>query len=387
MLDEIYNNLREIAEEEEVQTTKLETLISPGESFCSALYKAKVILKNEIQPTSLIIKIISKNVFKDFLADQFRTECYMYRTSLPEVFPNELDLFPRVHVLKDNILILDDVSAVGYKMGPKNNLDVHHLELAIKGLGRLHAASLAFKIQNPKRFYEIGTKLYNIIPILKRLQKGREVLGSESVRLYLEKYPEKVNDPGVGNLKYVFENLTDPIGNSCGEKEPWMVLCHGDFNRNNMLFKYDIQGKPIGVKFIDLQTSRIGSPVVDLSVIFWVNTNQKTRQDYQGYLIDIYFSIIEKKIRYLDTERIYTREMFDKEFNARAFYGYMIGCDFIRICIESAEVMKNVKINLDEDYWELIKGLGGKEADERIIDLVGHFMEKKYWPVSEIKIS
>ncbi|KAF4518074.1 hypothetical protein B566_EDAN009618 [Ephemera danica] len=38
------------------------------------------------------------------------------------------------------------------------------------------------------------------------------------------------------------------------------VLCHGDCHVNNMIFKYDKNGKPVDVKFLDMQLVRYGPP-------------------------------------------------------------------------------------------------------------------------------
>ena len=65
-------------------------------------------------------------------------------------------------------------------------------------------------------------------------------------------------------LEEVRQRLADPFAvmeaaANClrrPEEEALAVVCHGDFLRNNMLFKYDENGKAVDVRLIDFQTSR-----------------------------------------------------------------------------------------------------------------------------------
>ncbi|MBO8695574.1 phosphotransferase, partial [Staphylococcus aureus] len=58
---------------------------------------------------------------------------------------------------------------------------------------------------------------------------------------------------------------------------PMSVLCHGDFNRNNLLFRYDDGGRPVDALAYDMATMRYGSPVLDLSFFLYMNADRQTR--------------------------------------------------------------------------------------------------------------
>jgi len=76
------------------------------------------------------------------------------------------------------------------------------------------------------------------------------------------------NEPFSAKEKAVFEDLKkrleDPfavmeaVANAkrLPEADALAIACHGDFLRNNMLFKYDETGKAVDVRFFDFQTSR-----------------------------------------------------------------------------------------------------------------------------------
>jgi Ser/Thr protein kinase RdoA (MazF antagonist) len=59
-------------------------------------------------------------------------------------------------------------------------------------------------------------------------------------------------------------------------KEPLAVLCHGDFCRNNIFFRYD-SGKPCDAVLFDLQQVKYASPAIDLSLFMYLNTSSEIR--------------------------------------------------------------------------------------------------------------
>lgn len=366
-----------------VDNIELEIFGFNGDFFCSDMYKAQVTLKKTRVRKDLLIKTLPSNdeAMSEYnLIEQFNIERTMYAECIPEIFHQEIDLFADAYYLAENIFIFDDLSAEGFQMGPKHALDRAHFELALKGLGRLHAASLEFKVRNSKRFQEISDKLFKI-DILEIQQMGSKIMGLDAIRLFKEKYPEKADHPGLENLANSFmKNYTDHRKFVWQGEEPWRVLCHGDFNRNNMLFKYDEGGNPVAVKFFDLQTSRVTSPVIDLSFFIYLNSTLELRK--QTDLLQLYFSPIESKMRNLNLESDYNFKSFQQEYAARAFYGFLICMDFLRMIHTDKEELKDIKYDTSNiELWEYIKTIGGKEADNRIAEMVAEFLDKNYYPV------
>jgi len=88
---------------------------------------------------------------------------------------------------------------------------------------------------------------------------------------YLESEQE-MNRATLDRLTKRLKNAGQNIAELMEPKEPLAVLCHGDFCRNNMLFRYD-SGKPCDAVFFDFQTVKYASPTIDLSLFMYLNTS------------------------------------------------------------------------------------------------------------------
>lgn len=83
------------------------------------------------------------------------------------------------------------------------------------------------------------------------------------------------------DLKRTMRQILEP-------QEPTAVLCHGDFNRNNLFFRYDDSGKPVDAMVFDMATIRYGSPTFDLSFLLYMNTDSQFRDEHWDKLLDTY---------------------------------------------------------------------------------------------------
>lgn len=73
-----------------------------------------------------------------------------------------------------------------------------------------------------------------------------------------------------------------------GNDSNWMVIGHGDLWINNLMFKYNDAAEVVDVKFIDLQTLRYTSPVIDILHFLYTSTEYSTRIEYMEQLLDDY---------------------------------------------------------------------------------------------------
>lgn len=62
--------------------------------------------------------------------------------------------------------------------------------------------------------------------------------------------------------------------------EPFAILCHGDYLRNNIAFRYDNDGKAIEAMMFDFQTMLYASPMIDLCTFMAVSTGYEVRDKY-----------------------------------------------------------------------------------------------------------
>jgi len=159
--------------------------------------------------------------------------------------------------------------------------------------------------------------------------------------------------------------------------EPMSVLCHGDFNRNNLLFRYDDGGRPVDALAYDMATVRYGSPALDLSFFLYMNTNCQTRDDHWDTLLDVYCETLTAAAGDVPVP---DRGQLDVEMREYAFYGLVHVSYFLRIMLEEQKQLNPLEF-IGEDHDQLFKiilSFGGERATEWVADIVQHYLDMAY---------
>lgn len=116
----------------------------------------------------------------------------------------------------------------------------------------------------------------------------RETLSS----LKSNNFNGELNEPmaKLSNLSgKIFQIMSDRILNNTDD---WCVVCSGDLWINNLMFRYDGCEQVEGVKFIDLQTVRYTSPVIDILHFLFSSTDKQLRSDKLDQLLSDYASTL-----------------------------------------------------------------------------------------------
>lgn len=62
--------------------------------------------------------------------------------------------------------------------------------------------------------------------------------------------------------------------------EPMAIICHCDYLRNNIAFRYDDDGKAIDAMMFDFQTMGYASPMIDLCTFMANSTGHEVRNEH-----------------------------------------------------------------------------------------------------------
>lgn len=243
---------------------------------------------------------------------------------------------------KDDVIIVENLLPEGYRHTEKRLfLDFEHCCLVFKSLGAFHGASLQLKTKNQLKFANAVAKLKET-RWLKKLEKDQNYFFGENAKrgvIPLIKNGESVEvlNKFLDKLNNVHELMEDILStNDSG------LLCHGDFCRNNMVFKYD-EDRPVDVKLFDLATARYASPAIDLSFFLFLNTTPELRREH---LHKDFFRIYLEALQNVAGEDALSKEELWKEWQLKAVYGYILAAFFI-------PVMTDTPTNLDENMTKL----------------------------------
>ncbi|XP_018311691.1 uncharacterized protein [Mycetomoellerius zeteki] len=221
------------------------------------------------------------------------------------------------------LLAIEDLAALGFRMADRlSGLDIDHSILALHGLARFHAASVALCEKEPKQkeMYLKGTfnkqQSSEMKDIFIKCTKGLadEIAHWSEVKQYSEKIA-KLSD-------HIYQIGIDAT-KLC--KEEFNVITHGDFHVNNMLFRYDNNGKPIDHIFIDFQVCVYATPVLDL--LFFLNTSPSldVMENKKNILLNEYLRTLSATLKQLNCKtHPPTMEELKATIKRKANYGMII---------------------------------------------------------------
>ncbi|XP_015190308.1 PREDICTED: uncharacterized protein LOC107073906 [Polistes dominula] len=288
---------------------------SKGDNYTSDMYRLSVEIsckqggQREItKKKSLIVKVApSGDTLKSDLIEKsqiFDTEMSMMMNLLKKMN----DLVGPAHILGARVfyiqkeypvfLVIEDLAPLGFRMADRQaGLDLAHSLLAMRGLARFHASSLAVceKEPNHKTIYTKGIYYSGHPPELTCFFS----LGTKSLAAQVknwpnfEKYAEKI------------DKLSDKIYSEtckvikCRDDE-FNVINHGDFWVNNMMFRYNDERKPIDHIFVDFQMCTYTSPALDLQYFLSTSPNDDVYENKKDTLINEYYTTLCNTMKQLN---------------------------------------------------------------------------------------
>ena len=212
-------------------------------------------------------------------------------------------------------------------------LDYDHCTVALRQLARYHAVFYGLKKPETSRFHATVKNIRARNPGQSSLEDMSYAYKTTSYRgvRFLESRQE-TDQATLDRLKNRLEHAGQHFVDLMQPKEPLAVLCHGDICRNNLLFRYE-SGKPCDAVLFDLQQVTYASPAIDLSLFMYLNTSSELRNQHWDDLFGEYHATLTRTLARIlgcsfeELLQGFGLDVFQKDFVAHGFYGYMI-CSF-----------------------------------------------------------
>jgi hypothetical protein len=377
---------------------RVQLAVGKGENYTSLVYRVAVEFKrqninDEIESASLIIKGLSTvEVMAKFLAEHniFEKETKIYQVTIPAMLHLQQQNFQGrkiQHLVpfcyrtsRPHTLILEDLTSLGFKMADRRSrLDLIHCTVALKGLARFHAMSVALHDKNPTSMDPYAESMYT--------DENRDMMSNfitpslEAVANVVEKWPgfEEYGDKFRKIIPTSWDRLAEAVKPVSGSLS---VLNHGDFWVNNMMFHYCLNtGKADDVRFFDFQLSRYSSPALDLLYFMYTSPSEDVRSEYTEYLLETYHKELRYTLKVLGCEHHkFTIKQLKKEFEEKSFFGLITACTVLAaVLAEPTETydMDNFKEDgscLDPTCFE--KVYSGRRYRQATQKLLPHFENK-----------
>lgn len=232
----------------------------------------------------------------------------------------------------ETILVQENVQKKDFFVEPSLYLTECHLMIMIECLAQFHAVSLAFKVENEKDFSNI---VDGIQPLCFEQPNGSRCLYDalheiSTTRLFESVFSFVVLDPDqpfscqfihdMSQLKKIVGDKPVKLLDRFRQIDDFAVIGHGDYHRNNLLFK-KVNNCVVDMKMIDFQQIRYGSPCLDLSFFMYLNISADLRDSLWDDILQKYH---QKLVQH-------TAELLNISTNDNTLscYRYMMAATFI----------------------------------------------------------
>ncbi|XP_063218440.1 uncharacterized protein LOC134528618 [Bacillus rossius redtenbacheri] len=378
-------------------TSSLKLLNSDG--LCSSMFRA-VVESGRVR-YNLMVKTLLNWRF-DYYADMFINESRMYQ----EVLPGLLGGHPEVHPFipkcygamaepGEGVILMEDLSLQGFTHAPRT-MDLEHICFSLKALGRFHALSYAAKKTDmPKFLQEIVHRIHGALKDeYTQFFMGMIIRESSlhAIQLFSTRFPEEADkhSDAIKSLKQMIDDSLPKMLSSALAQSPLAVVCHGDFTRNNLMFRYGEDGKISDVKFVDFQMSRYSSPVVDISSVICINTSPELRAAHLPDMLSAYHGgVVQSLSESLDCppeslEGEFGLEAFQQEYRRGVLHGFCVASFFTQAALEGPgciPVLGSSDTRTAEDVLQFLRDkrlVYSEEVNRRLAVLVKEVLDSNY---------
>ncbi|CAH1406804.1 unnamed protein product [Nezara viridula] len=193
-------------------------------------------------------------------------------------------------------ILLEDLKASGYSLVPRQKgLDLDHAILVLRGLGKYHG--MAKVVEQRGTISKDDYKPYMLFTDLKLVKSFLYASISNLSKIMKNSWGPEWEDTA-NKLKIPFEPFAAKwmsMGTVYTETN-FTVLNHGDCWSNNMMFKYDFQKRPIGVKFLDYQIPHYNTPCIDLTYFIYLGIQPPVRRSNYELLLKTYHDSLVRSL-------------------------------------------------------------------------------------------
>ncbi|KAL7743054.1 hypothetical protein ACLKA6_005798 [Drosophila palustris] len=318
---------------------------------------------------------------------------------------------------RESVLALQHLKPSGYELGPRLALRHDQLEAMCGVLGPYHALGYATRILEPKVHQRLRDGLVTLPFVFEAgIPNSFEVLYRVAFDRFFEFYDRcrvellqgdqdtKLSEKLEMMRKRFFEQpieLMEHIRSvSCDPTQPdsyFATFLHGDFNRNNVMFHEDADGKVDNIKMIDFQEIRYSSTALDISFYLYMNTHSEERETIFPRLLRLYHQkmhetlelILQRNKDSLSDDQLqqllddYSFERFEGHFKRYGFYGVMICMHFLPWLMGNEQDCDRLSKLFETDmhgeaFHKLSVEIAGDEANHCIFGMVRHAFEQGY---------
>lgn len=136
------------------------------------------------------------------------------------------------------------------------------------------------------------------------------------------------------------------------------VMCHRDLWSNNIMFKTDGEGEPIGCYLVDFQFLRYSPPAYDFETALLLTTSRAVRRECRDLFLDVYYDTVRKELSVegLVAEECLPREEFVKSCEETRTMALAYAVANMQIMLLSKEAVEEYFVGSTEKLEHYVYG-------------------------------
>ncbi|XP_068229656.1 uncharacterized protein [Palaemon carinicauda] len=264
-------------------------------------------------------------------------------------------------------IYFEDLRERGFQIIDKRQaLDIAHVNLVLKELAKLHAASRLLQEKSPG---EAMVEKYD--PILRDwFNQGEEAnaILIPVLQAHFIQAGDILENAGVDRrvldwIESLMPNLPDVISNNM-QSDTFGSICHGDCWSSNMLFRYE-EDTPVEVMLVDFQACHYATVASELNQFLYSAVTSEVRSENLEDFMNTYYSTYTGILEAGGIEQAFTEEELMDEFKEKN----ILGAIFAITCVPNELLDDNDTFekteNEDEiegiecDFWTRMKDSAG----------------------------
>ncbi|XP_039451661.1 uncharacterized protein LOC120430632 [Culex pipiens pallens] len=397
------------------------------DGFMSTIHRLVMVTRNKStgkeKTSNLMVKVMKGDEsFRESCLSpvQFRNEIFIYTKVVPcfqqllessscsvkgdkwcpRVVFGVAGKVPEYSDCSETILVMENIALEGFKAGPRNDLDEEHLLLMARNIAQFHACTYAMKITKDPR---LGELVKGIIPF-DFVSDGKVLnsyalffkMGLDRLFEYLDNNPKLLDSErfknDISTLRSRYGEAPIHLMQKLLHQDEFSVILHGDYNRNNVLFKYE-NDKPVDIRMFDFQENRYGTPAIDLIFFMCMSMPTGLRERFWYPLLEQYHGSLMSTLQDIlkcdaNDPRLkpYSYQNFKKHLQRYGMYGGMIAVHFLpwmicpeEECAQLAFHFANDMYSPEMKHWLNIAG--GDVVDIRLTEVFRHLSVQGYMDI------
>ncbi|XP_017485268.1 PREDICTED: uncharacterized protein LOC108373830 [Rhagoletis zephyria] len=313
----------------------------------------------------------------------------------PSTFNTPRFYFGELHKNSATV-VLQDFGVNNWRVAKqKANLSLAHALVAVSNLGTLHGTGFALRYKSRDEFERLTKDLREPRFATEDIQSEWGMLmefGAERIVTVAKKYYPDIDKEFLRRYQRLIENYVEFGRKMVAPVEPLVTLCHGDYLRNNLAFKYEESNgteEPIDSLMFDLQTVRVSSPMLDFATYLSLSTYAVVRRTHFDQILDEYYeklmAAFKKTAQVDELPDFLSRECILREYWRYLPYSASIASHFLMQLVDQNPFTleeRTAQPPTPEKIREDTLQRGGEEVDREL----AHQLKEIYDLVQEHKL-